>query len=419
MHSGFSVTVHGAGHIARGQLCEDFSCYASAEDCQVFAVADGHGDPNCCRSAAGSRLISEIACRQLSEFSRLLHTEKREDRLFQSKSDSVIYQLVASIVSEWYGQVETDFQDHPLTEEERCACSEKWLERYDRGERIAHIYGTTLIAGLLTPRYLLLLQQGDGHCFLFDEQGGVSQPIPWDERCFDNITTSLCDEDALSGFRHYVIDLSKQSFMACLLCTDGVEDSFPSMDQLYCYLRRILADAVTQPDISNHLKWILPQLSQNGSRDDISIAGVFAPEMVRCCLPRFDYENRVAEARKVHLGIQRRLRSIETSRKLEILERKMIKLPQDDPAYEKCCAQYNASLALYRHLQKAEGWAAENVRRLENREEPLPEPDWEAGERTKAERQESASQPDEEVSTQQPAPEQGTPSSPDNEVAGK
>ena len=41
------------------------------------------------------------------------------------------------------------------------------LIEYDRGERLEHIYGTTLIAGLLTESYLLLIQQGDGRCVVF------------------------------------------------------------------------------------------------------------------------------------------------------------------------------------------------------------------------------------------------------------
>jgi hypothetical protein len=87
------------------------------------------------------------------------------------------------------------FTENPLTLDERAKC-DRYLDRYDRGEKLEHIYGTTLIAGLLTDKYLLLLQQGDGRCDVFDANGEVSQPIPWDDKCFANVTTSLCEDDA-------------------------------------------------------------------------------------------------------------------------------------------------------------------------------------------------------------------------------
>ena len=48
-----------------------------------------------------------------------------------------------------------EFTANTLSNEERAACK-KYIDRYDRGERIEHIYGTTLIAGLMTEKYLLL-----------------------------------------------------------------------------------------------------------------------------------------------------------------------------------------------------------------------------------------------------------------------
>ena len=42
-----------------------------------------------------------------------------------------------------------------------------------------------------------------GKCIAFNEDGSWHEPIPWDEKCFLNKTTSLCDSSAIDEFRYY------------------------------------------------------------------------------------------------------------------------------------------------------------------------------------------------------------------------
>ena len=211
------ASVQGARHIRHGQPCEDCGKVYESESCSIFAVADGHGDPNCPRSRFGSEAACDTAINELKDFSSAISENCWEERLTGGgkELEGMVRHLVSSIMAKWIQTVNEDLEESPLTEEERAAC-DTWLERYDRGENLEHIYGTTLIAGLRTEKYLLLLQQGDGRCDVFDAAGNVTQPIPWDERCFANVTTSLCEEDAVQSFRYCVIDMEKNPPAACL-----------------------------------------------------------------------------------------------------------------------------------------------------------------------------------------------------------
>lgn len=53
-----------------------------------------------------------------------------------------------------------------------------------------------------TKSYWFAFHIGDGKCIAYDIEGNWYEPIPWDDRCFLNKTTSLCDSIALDEFRY-------------------------------------------------------------------------------------------------------------------------------------------------------------------------------------------------------------------------
>ncbi len=329
MFEAFHITVHGAGHIKQSQPCEDYSTSLIESSFQVFVVADGHGSSSCPRSRLGSEYVCRAATEKLSDFARAVEKEHWEDRLFQAKTaQALVKQLVTSIVADWNTVVNEEFEANPLTEEERAGCG-KYLAQYDRGERIEHIYGTTMMAGLLTEKYLLLLQQGDGRCDVFARDGSVSQPVPWDDKCFSNVTTSMCDTDVIESCRYCVIDLEKEPVAAVMAGSDGVEDSFFSMDQMHSYYRELLAYAA-QPEgsvekLTGYLEETLPEFSARGSQDDTSIGGFIDRECVAGLLEVFRKENQVVEVRTGLKYVEDRIASMESG-KLQYLKKKRDRL---------------------------------------------------------------------------------------------
>lgn len=322
----------GYDHLREGSPREDFGETKVTESLRIFAVADGHGDSNCPRSNIGSETACHVAVNALESFATGVKEHAMESMLLGTEADQrkLIKPLIANIVSEWREVVNAHFAENPLTSEERAKC-DRYLDRYDRGEKLEHIYGTTLIAGLLTDKYLLLLQQGDGRCDVFDAEGEVSQPIPWDERCFANVTTSLCEDDAAERCRYHVIDIEKNPVIACIADSDGVEDSFASMELLHCYHRDLLILACEKgvTALQDHLKDTLPEMTKNFSRDDITICGFIDTDKVQMHIPKFTRANDRIRIESRLADVDSRLKSFESMGKLAGLK----------DQYEKTCAE--------------------------------------------------------------------------------
>ena len=309
----------GYDHVREGSPREDFGETKVTESFRIFAVADGHGDSNCPRSNIGSETACHVAVNALESFAKGVTEHAMESMLLGTEADQrkFIKPLIANIVSEWREVVNAHFAENTLTSEERAQCN-RYLDRYDRGEKLEHIYGTTLIAGLLTDKYLLLLQQGDGRCDVFDADGEVSQPIPWDDRCFANVTTSLCEDDAAERCRYHVIDIEKNPVIACIADSDGVEDSFASMELLHCYHRDLLIFACEKgmPALHDHLKDTLPEMSKNFSRDDITICGFIDTDRVQMHIPKYKRANERIRIESRLADVDSRLKSFDSMGKL-------------------------------------------------------------------------------------------------------
>lgn len=269
-YKSFNLTVRGANHQKNGILCQDASFSLNKSHYTIAAVCDGHGGSDYCRSHIGAYMAKEAAAKcitdnELIERLKSVKTEKEENRM--------IFQLEKSIISKWNDMIFEHFMKNPFTDAELENVSDDMAELYRQGNYVEMAYGTTLIAMIVTEQYWLCLHIGDGKCIVFDEKNGFSQPVPWDERCFLNTTTSLCDIDALSCFRHYFSrNLPSALFIAC----DGVDNSFADDASLNGFYG-LIADSFRIMPFENavcELAEYLPVLSENGSGDDISIAGI-------------------------------------------------------------------------------------------------------------------------------------------------
>ena len=101
----------------------------------------------------------------------------------------------------------------------------------------------------------------------------MEKPIPWDETCEQNITTSICDGDAIEEFR-YVIQ--KDFPAAIFIGSDGIDDSYSSEMELHELYRNIfIVFAEHGAEVgSNEVRDYLPKITRRGSGDDVSIAGI-------------------------------------------------------------------------------------------------------------------------------------------------
>lgn len=371
MYELICASTQGADHIKHGIPCEDFGQIFESENCKIFAVADGHGDTNCPRSQYGSKTACEITISEMVKFCSDIAENEWESRILAADKElePLARQLMTSIFAKWVKSVNEDLEANPLTEEERAGC-EKYIERYDKGERLEHIYGTTLIAGLMTEKYLLLLQQGDGRCVVFNKDGTVSQPIPWDDKCFANVTTSLCDEDAIQRFRYCAINLEENPVIACLAGSDGVEDSYLSMDLMHSYYRDLLVYASENgvDALNAYLNDTLPDFSKQGSGDDVTICGIVDREKVSEFVDSFKRDNEIVQKESEIRVLDERLKSMNGMGKMDALksryEKMQAEVSEAENAYAEAVKEFDLFKSDLQQLKQDQQEGSEKVKAL-------------------------------------------------------
>ncbi len=273
----FSMTVIGASHIKSGTVCQDFSLSFELPDRKISVVCDGHGGADYFRSDRGSRFAAEVftECMKDPDVISVLSAA-----VTQKQQSARIEQLIKSIIARWNELIEQDINEHPFTEDELSGVSEKARKRYEAGQRLQSAYGTTLIGIMLTEDFWIGLQIGDGKCVAVSESGEFTQPIPWDEQCFLNVTTSMCDENAAKEFRFC---FSRTLPAAVFMGSDGIDDCFAGDERLYDFYRLTLKSFAQTDDQTalSQLKDYLPTLSEKGSGDDMSVGIIVNTDFVR------------------------------------------------------------------------------------------------------------------------------------------
>lgn len=309
-----SASELGYSHIKENKVCQDYSLDYSAPDGSLFIaiVSDGHGGKTYCRSDKGSKYACEIAMEAIKRISKepvLLEgilgnsaqvpvrkkdskantdstSQKFEDVYPKIKDvDPVFEQLFLYIYSQWLQKIEIDWKENPPTKEE--------LQLLGNNEAVK-AYGATLLSFVRTQNFWFGFHIGDGKCLVCDERGKWYEPILWDADCFLNQTTSLCQNEAYKKFRYSFS--GKGDFpSAVMLGTDGIDDSWG--DRLPAYYTSILEDIMTEgiEKAKESLKNSLPNLTENGSGDDVSVAWIVDEDAIAVVLPKLKLEDEKKE----------------------------------------------------------------------------------------------------------------------------
>ena len=280
----FCSCQQGASHLRSGKVCQD-AAYARYEEGDRYAVAivsDGHGGANYFRSDRGSRFAVEATRKAIGRF-MVNFEDNRKGNLaldsLQRDPERYLKQLEQNIVYEWRERVMQDYYAQPFTDAEIDLMSEDARKKFyaDADTVFIKAYGATLIAVVVYPgKFGVGLQVGDGKGVAFDAEGVPTQPIPWDERCFLNVTTSLCDARPLESFRHCIHFDHFPS--AIFVGSDGIDDSFATDADLYGFYEEVARTfrEKSYEEACEEVDKFLPVLSEKGSGDDVSVSGIIA-----------------------------------------------------------------------------------------------------------------------------------------------
>lgn len=268
----FSATETGYNHTRINKVCEDASDFYDDEKMHICVVADGHGSDNYPRTEYGSKFAVDAAIKNVIEF---VNTAEKSQVINDAENNfERMYQLAKSILRSWYESVEEDYNKKPFTEKELEKVSDKYKNRYlsenIEERKVEKAYGCTLIIYVITDDYSFGMQIGDGKCVLIDENGQFLEPIPWDDDCQLNVTTSICDDDATDEFRFYISDKIPT---AVFVGSDGIDDSYANDEELYALYRSILKIFIEHGDEvgKSEIREYLPVLTKRGSGDDVSM----------------------------------------------------------------------------------------------------------------------------------------------------
>ena len=284
----YNYSCQGEGHKATNKECQDYSrTYVDKEKgIYIAVVCDGHGGDTYFRSAVGAKEAADITVTNVLELIRedgknlfanmpftqvgILDTIAEQDNL-----DISMRRLFAKIYIQWRNAILEDAK-RPVTQWETENVKPEHLLILHDSERIVKAYGCTLMTYVQTPDYWFAFHLGDGKCVMIDKDMQFSQPIPWDERCFLNKTTSLCDSEPVEEFR-YCAEGDGHFPAAIFLGSDGLDDTFGDGDKLYNFygnlIRMIKKNGLEA--VTSEIQTSLPRLSEIGSKDDMSIAFVY------------------------------------------------------------------------------------------------------------------------------------------------
>lgn len=276
----FDVRSIGASHLKSGKPCQDYSFSAYGDKYAVAIVCDGHGGDKYVRSEIGSKLAAEICSEAIKSLFGKRISNQALIAKFLPKPEATLQQLASFIIFKWREAVETHFADQPFTPAEFENLTDKDKASLNKPDGWVSAYGTTLIAAVRTSDFWFGLHIGDGKCVVVSETDDYIQPIPWDDKCFLNATTSLCDEKALERFRVFFSyeNLPKAIFVA----SDGVDDTFGTDEALHGFYKSVIQLFAEKSfdEAKTELQTFLPSLSAKGSQDDISIAGIISLTML-------------------------------------------------------------------------------------------------------------------------------------------
>lgn len=186
-------------------------------------------------------------------------------------------ELPKGLVRRWRERVDRLLARCPFTPEELApldAASRRLLATHP------HLaYGSTLLAVVVAPGFILYLQLGDGDLLTVSAEGEVERPILKDARLIGNETTSLYSAQAWNELQVRFQTLAGAPPALILAATDGYanafrnEAGFQQVAQDLWALLRDDDDAAVKP----HLKGWLNEASQQGSGDDITVGLIWRP----------------------------------------------------------------------------------------------------------------------------------------------
>lgn len=277
-------SVIGVTHARDGRPCQDAVWTSvTSPEVAVAAVADGHGQAKSFRSGEGASIAVKVAADLLAKFSE--SDSAMPDSAWRERKDLAGH-LPRIVAQTWRERVREHVQRHPLSVDEHVLVGDRLWTAPDQPmtpdayRSLWRVYGTTLIAVLVTRSYAVALQIGDGLLMAAGASGEAFEVLDPDALNFGTSTTSLSDEDAELRLRWRLIPHEGDYPVLYWLSTDGYEKAFRSEDHggVCLEYREAFRGQDGYKIINENLAAGLHQASAGGTGDDATAAFLYFDE---------------------------------------------------------------------------------------------------------------------------------------------
>lgn len=259
-------SVRGASHQRKGKIQQDAWGWSDGDDYLIVAIADGHGSDKSPYSRVGAEIGVNVAVNQLLRFWKQVKANP-----FGNIKRVAEETLPKSILRQWREGVLRDYR-------------KRWNKNED--DDIFTLYGSTLLAVLVTEKFAVQLQLGDGDIVNFYHSGFHDELIrvfELSEECFGTETESLCQMDAERRFNLAYESLEGGDLGLIFLTTDGYSDSFTPYNAFFKAIKDFwgyLSEEGPELIEANLESW-LKETSRDGSGDDITVALIYNQDFVQ------------------------------------------------------------------------------------------------------------------------------------------
>ena len=281
----------------------------------LLAVADGHGRVEYTRSGLGARFAIAAAKKVLL-------------------SDPEPADIPAAIKDRFDTMVSKHLAFRPLSPRELALA---------KGMPHSGVYGTTLLAALITPGDTRLYQLGDGEFHAIGKDGSFLPDLPQDTDCRGSLTTSLANERsfALQHFRTLRYDAPVAALM---LLTDGCEGG-----------QFLTAQALTEPPVTPRPLQTMCEKTDRGDDQTVVLAydiTLLGEEFSRALTLSIQQAQKNAACRRRQQRQQEELQQLSVFlRRAEKRASRMEKT--DDPRLQEFLCSLEPSLQRFAQLRKA------------------------------------------------------------------
>ena len=277
-YKAFHISVRGSEHTDQQALLEDCSGIYEDKGVRIAVTAGGRSDSPYFRSYIGAQFVRDTVLKSAAAFAKGI---KGEDLLRDERSmEMLIRHLEGSIITGWQDQVHRHLESYPFQDEEIASIGdepeyEKYIKAYKVKKNREYAYSATVVAVIVTEEYWLAIRNGNGSCAAIYEDESMQEPVP-----LYNGThlTSICDEKALWEFRHVCLqNIPKAVFIS----TQGIGKCFKDRESFHSFIRNniVLRLVDKGEEYKDFLQTYLSELSRRGSREDMSMAVLWSPDV--------------------------------------------------------------------------------------------------------------------------------------------